>query len=105
MAPDGLWGIQNSGGEKLMLKSIIDTILGPAVAFLQFSLDKLATVSLVADRGLNLDYFLGSVAGLGDNWITLIKSLTASILLLGIVFIAKSAYNAYLNAKSGVKWW
>lgn len=88
-----------------MLKSIIDTILGPAITFLQFALDKLNSVSLVADRGLNLDYFLGPVSALGPNWITLVKSLIASMLLLAIVFMAKMAYNAYLNAKEGSKWW
>lgn len=88
-----------------MLKSIIDTILGPAINFLQYSIDKLNSVSLVADRGLNLDYFLGPVAALGPNWVTLVKSLISSIILLATVFVARMAYNAYLNAKDGVQWW
>ncbi len=88
-----------------MLKSIIDTILGPAITFLQYALDKLSSAALVADRGLNLDYFLGPVAAMGDGWVTLVKSLIASLLIVSVVFVAKAAYGAYLQAKDGVKWW
>ena len=88
-----------------MLKSIIDTILGPAITFLQFALDKLTSISLIADRGLNLNYYLGPIGALGPSWVTLVKSVISSLVLLCIVLVAKTAYNIYLNAKMGVKWW
>lgn len=105
MACNGVFSIQNSGGTKLMLKSIIDTILGPVITFLNYALDKLNSISMVADRGLNLDYYLGSIGALGPNWITLVKTLILCLALLTLVFVTKTVYNIYLNAKEGVQWW
>lgn len=88
-----------------MIRSIIDTILGPVITFLNYALDKLNSISMVADRGLNLDYYLGSVGALGPNWVTLVKTLISCLVILVLVYIAKTIYNLYLNAKDGVKWW
>lgn len=88
-----------------MLKSIIDTILGPVITFLNYALNNLNSVSMVADRGLNLDYYLGPIGALGANWVTLVKTLILCLSLLCLVFVSKTVYNIYLSAKEGVKWW
>jgi hypothetical protein len=67
--------------------------------------DYLDAASLVAARGLNLDYFLGPITQFGWQWRTLIVSIISAAFLLLTVFIARKLYGVYLAFKQGVKWW
>ena len=84
---------------------IVDSILGPIQTMLQNALTYLGDISLVAGRGLNLDYFLGPISMMGSGWQMLIGSIVSSGFLILVVTIVKSTYNLYLAFKSGVKWW
>lgn len=88
-----------------MLRDLIDSIFAPVYGFLNFVLLKIQSVSLVASRGLNLDYFLGPVALLGPEWVGLIKTIIACITLLTVVFVSTKGFGLYLKFKEGVKWW
>ena len=87
------------------MHSIVDSILGPITTLLQNALNYLGQVSLVASRGLNLDYYLGPIMMFGTGWRMLIASIVSSAFLLLIITIVKNTYNLYLAFKSGVKWW
>ncbi|HBX23983.1 MAG TPA: hypothetical protein DEF34_10190 [Desulfotomaculum sp.] len=87
------------------MKDIIDSILGPIQQFLNFSIEKIQGIQLVAERGLNLNYYLGPITHMGSGWVALCFSLISSIVLLAVVFLARSGYSLYLNFKEGVKWW
>lgn len=87
------------------MHSIVDSILGPITTMLQNSLNYLGHISLVAGRGLNLDYFLGPIMMLGSAWQMLIGSIVSSAFLILVVLIVRKTYDFYLSFKSGVKWW
>ena len=88
-----------------MFKRIVDTILGPVIEILTNARNHLESVTLVAARGLNLDYFLGPISGLGTEWRALILSVCASAFLLLTILVARKVYSIYLALKEGVHWW
>ena len=88
-----------------MFQRIIDTFFNPIIQILVNARDHLENVSLVAARGLNLDYFLGPIYCLGPEWRSLIGSVVACAFLLLSVLFARKAYGIYLALKDGVKWW
>lgn len=88
-----------------MFQRIIDTIFDPIINILVAARDRLDYISMVAAKGLNLDYFLGPVSMLGTEWRALIGSVVMSAFLLIIVLIARKGYGIYLALKEGVKWW
>lgn len=88
-----------------MFQRIVDTFLSPVINILVAVRDRLDAVSLVAARGLNLDYFLGPVVMLGPQWKALISSVLLSAFLILTVLIARKGYGLYLALKEGVKWW
>jgi hypothetical protein len=87
------------------MKQLVDTILGPITTLLQNALHYLGQVSLVAGRGLNLNYFLGPVVMLGPGWQMLIGSVVASAFLLLALLIVRKTFDLYLAFKQGVQWW
>jgi len=87
------------------MRDITDTILGPIIQVLTLAYNYLSSIALVASRGLNLDYFLGPFANLGNAWVLLIKSFISSIVLISVIFAVKAIYGIYLKVKAGVKWW
>lgn len=87
------------------MHDIADTVFGPVIQVLSSAYGYLSNVSLVASRGLNLDYFLGPFAGLGFAWVLLIKSFIGALVLVLVVVAVKAIYGSYLQLKQGVKWW
>lgn len=87
------------------MHSIADSILGPITTMLQDALNYLGQITLVAGRGLNLDYFLGPIMMLGSAWQMLIGSIVSSAFLILVVTVVRKTYDFYLAFKSGVKWW
>lgn len=88
-----------------MFQRIIDTMLDPVIQILVAARDRLDYVSMVAARGLNLDYYLGPVSMMGPEWRLLIGSVVASAFLILTVLVARKGYGLYLALKEGVKWW
>jgi len=93
------------GSILIAMEKFILQIFSPVTNFLNSALDYLDNVQLQPARALNLDYFLGPISMLGPEWRQLIGAVIGSITILFMVFIAKGAYNLYLQFKSGVKWW
>jgi len=88
-----------------MFQRIIDSFTSPVITILTAARDHLTSVSLVAARGINLDYYLGPVSMLGPSWTALILSLVGSLILILGVLTAQQVYNIYLSLKEGVQWW
>lgn len=88
-----------------MFQRIVDTFFNPIIQVLVAARDRLDYISMVAARGLNLDYFLGPISMLGPEWRGLLGSVVASTFLLITVLVAKKGYSIYLSLKEGVKWW
>ena len=88
-----------------MFQRIVDSFTGPMISILTAARDHLNSVSLVAARGLNLDYFLGPIAQLGPAWTAMISSLIAASFLLLSVLTARKLYDIYISFKEGVQWW
>lgn len=89
----------------IVLHDIADTVFGPVISVLTFAYNYLSSISLLASRGLNLDYFLSPFASLGTAWVILIKSFISAFVLVSVVTGIKAIYGAYLQLKQGVKWW
>ena len=87
------------------MHDLADTIFGPVLSMLGTALSYLSNVSMVAARGLNLNNFLGPLAGVGPGWATLIKSFLGSVVLVAVVLVVVTSYNLYLKVKEGVQWW
>ncbi|EGW40145.1 hypothetical protein [Desulfosporosinus sp. OT] len=87
------------------MHSIVDSILFPMETILQGALSYLGQISLVAGRGLNLNYFLGPIVMMGSGWQMLVGSIVSSAFLLLMVLIVRKTFDMYLAFKSGVKWW
>jgi len=88
-----------------VFQRIVDTFFNPIIQVLVAARDRLDYISMVAARGLNLDYFLGPISMLGPEWRGLLGSVVASTFLLITVLVAKKGYSIYLSLKEGVKWW
>jgi hypothetical protein len=88
-----------------MFQQITDSIITPLIEILAKARYRLETLSLVAARGLNLDYFLGPLSLLSPEWRVLIGSIIASSFLILGVLVARKTYGLYLAFKEGVKWW
>lgn len=88
-----------------MFYRIVDTFLQPIINILVAVRDRLDYVSMVAARGLNLDYYLGPVMMMGPQWRVLIASVIAGAFLILTVLVARKGYGIYLALKEGVKWW
>lgn len=88
-----------------MFQRIIDTFFNPIIEILVAARDRLDHISLVAARGINIDYFLGPISMLGPEWRGLIISVVACSFLLLSVLVARKGYGIYLALKEGVKWW
>lgn len=88
-----------------MFQRIIDSFFDPIIEILITARDRLDYISMVAARGLNLDYFLGPVSMLGPEWRALIASVVASAFLIVTILTARKVYGMYLAFKEGVKWW
>lgn len=102
MANAGLTYEERSYG---VFQRIVDTFLQPIINILVAVRDRLDYVSMVAARGLNLDYYLGPVMMLGPQWRVLIASVIAGAFLTLTVLVARKGYGIYLALKEGVKWW
>jgi hypothetical protein len=90
----------NTSGD--FFHQLTDTILGPATNFLEYAIEKINSVSLIASQGLNLDNFLGPIAALGPAWVAMIVSLVGALLLITIVFIARQVYNLWVAILNGI---
>ncbi|WP_018211188.1 hypothetical protein [Desulfitobacterium hafniense] len=88
-----------------MFNALVDSFLGPVQTILQSTISRLDQVSLVAARGLNMDYYHGPIMYMGAGWKALIGSVVASAFLLLIVLVSRKGYGLYLSLKEGVKWW
>lgn len=88
-----------------MFQRIIDTFFNPIIQILVAARDRLEQISLVAGRGLNLDYFLGPISILGPEWSGLIGSVITCAFIILSVIVARKLYGIYLALKEGVKWW
>lgn len=85
--------------------ALTDALLGPVHALLDKVIAWLEQVNLVAQRGLNLGYYLGYVAWLPAPWLSLVKQVALCALLVGIVIAVRAVWSLYLRLKSSVKWW
>lgn len=87
------------------VKNFIDAIFEPPRAFLQMIVDTLNDISLVAAKGINLNNYFSFFAYLPQSFQQVIQAAIASVIFLTLIFVAKSAWNVYLNVKGSIKWW
>jgi len=87
------------------MKDIVDSIIGPIQLFLNNAIERIQDIQLVAERGINLNYYLGPITHMGTGWTALIMSLISSLILIAVIFLVRTGYNIYINFKEGVKWW
>ncbi|MCL6593854.1 MAG: hypothetical protein K6T31_07750 [Alicyclobacillus sp.] len=65
----------------------------------------LQRLALTAAHGINVSDYLSWIGVLDPAFQSVINSLLASLALLGILYIVRAVYRAYLSLKSGIKWW
>lgn len=87
------------------MEDIIDAVFQPALDLLTNAYNNLIQVNLVASRGIAIGRYLGPVAWLGPEWVTLVKSTVMARSLVVTVWAAKAAFGLYLQLKEAVKWW
>jgi hypothetical protein len=84
---------------------MVNTVLGPVTNFLQYAIDKMNSISMIAYAGLNLDSYLGPIESMGPAWVAMVTSLIAALLLIVIVFVARQVYDLWLAFVNGTMWW
>lgn len=62
-------------------------------------------LSSVAAAGLNISDYVSWIGYLGGPWQKVVNSLLASLTLIGVLFIVRAIYRAYLGLKEGIQWW
>lgn len=87
------------------IKSFIDKIFQPPIAFLDLTIEKLEGIYLVTAQGLNVSQYLSIFADLPKEWQLVLTSLLASVVLLGSLLLVQTLMRMYYSVKSGVKWW
>lgn len=87
------------------IKSFIDKIFRPPIAFLDLAIQKLKGVYLVTAQGLNVNQYLSIFGDLPREWQMVISSLLISMVLLTTLLIVRVLMRMYFATKEGVKWW
>lgn len=87
------------------IKSFIDKIFGPPIAFLDLAIQKLRGVYVVTAQGLNVNKYLSIFGDLPVEWQRLISSLLISMVLLSTLIFVRVLMRMYYGTKEGVKWW
>lgn len=87
------------------IKSFIDKIFAPSIAFLDLAIEKLQSVYLVIAQGLNVNQYFSIFGDLPTEWQLVISSLLISMVLLSSLLIIRVLMRMYYQTKEGVKWW
>lgn len=87
------------------IKSFLDKIFRPPIAFLDMAKERLDAVGKIIGRGLNVKQYLSVFGDLPGIWQTVISSLLGATVLLISLLIFRSVMRIYYASKEGVKWW
>lgn len=88
-----------------VIRSFIDKIFGPPIAFLNLAIEKLQGMRLVTGRGLNVNQYLSIFGDLPKVWQLVISSLLISVVLLSSLLLVRVMMRMYFMTKEGIKWW
>ncbi len=87
------------------IKSFIDKIFQPPIAFLDLAIEKLREAGSITAQGLNVNQYFSIFGDLPGTWQLVITSLLASMVLLSSLLFVRVLLRLYFTVKSGVKWW
>ncbi|AIF45730.1 hypothetical protein [Virgibacillus sp. SK37] len=87
------------------IKSFVDKIFQPPIAFLDLAADKLQSVQLVTAQGLNIGQYFAVFGDLPTHFQLVVSSILLSSVLLGSLLMFRSVMRIYYSVKEGVKWW
>lgn len=87
------------------VKNFIDAIFAPPLSFVGAMSDMLENAAIIAGRGLSLGNYFSFFGYLPASFQTVIQSALASVALLGVVWLVRSLWDAYMRVKGTVKWW
>jgi len=87
------------------IRNFIDAIFAPALSFLELMRDMLNNAGTVVGRGINLNNYFSFFGYLPSEWRAVVSSALASVVLLAILFLVRSAWDMYLKVKQSGKWW
>lgn len=87
------------------IKSFLDEIFKPPISFLDMARERLAAVSQITGRGLDVKGYLSVFGDLPGPWQMVISSLLSVTVLLISLIIFRSVMRIYYATKEGVKWW
>lgn len=88
-----------------VIKSFIDKIFQPPIAFLELAIEKLENVYVVTAQGLNISQYLSIFGDLPSEWQMVLASLLLSTVLLASLLMVRTLMRMYFTVKQGVKWW
>ncbi|MCL6528298.1 MAG: hypothetical protein K6T57_15670 [Thermaceae bacterium] len=87
------------------MRSFIDSLFNGPTQLLQQAIAFLQGLALTASHGINVSDYVSWIGLLDPAFSRVVNSLFAAVLLLGILYIVRAVYRAYLSLKSGIKWW
>lgn len=87
------------------IKAFLDKVFEPPISFLDMARERLAAISSITGRGLNVREYLSVFGDLPAPWQMVISSLLSVTVLLISLIIFRSVMRIYYAAKEGVKWW
>lgn len=87
------------------IKTFIDKIFQPPLAFLDMASEKLQSVQLVTAQGINIGQYFAVLGDLPTAFQLVVSSILLSAVLLGSLLIFRSVMRIYYGLKEGVKWW
>lgn len=87
------------------IKNFIDAIFSPPLSFLTLMRDMLNNAGNAVGKGINLNNYFSFFAYMPSEWQSVIQSALASIVLLAILFLVRSAWDMYFKVKGSSQWW
>lgn len=87
------------------MKKFIDSLFSPIVQMLDWMIEQLNSISLVAAKGVRLDHYFGLFNIIGPQWIGVIQALISAILFLYVLKLVKAQGSLIIWLKGLIKWW
>jgi hypothetical protein len=87
------------------MKSVIDTIFNPVIAWLTSIYQAIHELSVPLARPINISQYLGPFAYLGPYWITFITTVCVFAFIYVVCFLIVAQKGMIIKFKDMVKWW
>lgn len=87
------------------MKSLIDTVFNPLIAWLTSISSSISKLSVPLARPIDISQYLGPFAYLGPYWITFISTACVLAFVYIVCFLIVAQRGMIIHFKDMIKWW